>query len=64
MELRKIGGECGKDDCPAVYLTGQDGIIVQGTLVTGVDQVAPAPGEALVEIPRSVLLEAARAVGR
>jgi hypothetical protein len=64
MGLTKIGGECGKDDCPAVYVTDQGAIIVQGTLVTGVDQVTPAPGEALVEIPRSVLLEAARAAGR
>jgi hypothetical protein len=64
MELRKIGGECGKDDCPAVYVTDQGNIVVQGMLVTGAGQVTPAPGEALVEIPPSVLLEAARAVGR
>jgi hypothetical protein len=64
MGLRKIGGECGKDDCPAVYITDQGGVIVQGTLVTEADQVTLAPGEALVEIPRSVLLEAANAIGR
>jgi hypothetical protein len=64
IELRKIGGECVSGDCAAVYITDEGGIIVQGTLVSGVDQVTPAPGEALVEIPRSVLLEAASAVGR
>lgn len=64
MKLVKVSGECGKDDCPAVYTTDRGSLVVQGALLTEDHDIAPAAGEALVEIPYSVLLEAAGAVGR
>lgn len=59
MELRRIaGGDCGRDDCPTIFATGDGTIVVQGPIV---DKEAPA-GEAVVEIPVAVFREAARAV--
>lgn len=53
------GGNCGRDDCPTVFTTGAGGIAVQGYIV---DRETPS-GEAVVEIPESVLREAVRALG-
>jgi hypothetical protein len=64
MKLTKIGGECGKDDCPAVYATDEGRIVVQGTLISDVEAVRLGAGVALVEIPFSVLMEAANASSR
>jgi hypothetical protein len=64
MKLTKIGGECGKDDCPAVYATDTGSVVVQGTVLAGVQDVKLGVGEGLVEIPYSVLLEAASAASR
>jgi hypothetical protein len=53
-------GECGEKDCPNVYVTERGTFIVQGD----VSETFRAPqGEALVEIPESVLREAVRALG-
>ncbi|MFD7548422.1 hypothetical protein ACFV0R_09965 [Streptomyces sp. NPDC059578] len=54
------GGPCGKDDCPNVYRTPSGSLLVQGDAS---DAFRPPAGEALVEIPESVLREAARALG-
>jgi hypothetical protein len=54
-------GECNQNDCPNVYRTGRGTVVVQGDLT---DAFTPPSGEGLVEIPESVLLEAARALGR
>jgi hypothetical protein len=55
-----IGGECTEDDCPKIYAPTDNNVRVQGYVRT--DMTAP-DGEAIVEIPVSVLLEAARALG-
>lgn len=63
MELTKLvgpGGDCGDDDCPTVYTTDHGTIAVQGYLV----EHRTPEGEAVVEIPQEMLLEAARALGR
>lgn len=60
MELTMIAdGNCKDGDCPTVYRTNRGTIGVQGYLL---DQATP-DGEALVEIPAELLLEAARALG-
>jgi len=63
MKLTQISGDCGKDDCPAVYVTDRDSAVVQGTLITEALSVAAGDGEAFVEIPLSVLREASGAIG-
>lgn len=60
MILTQIaGGDCGRDDCPTVFTTDRGTIAVQGYIV---DKPTP-DGEAVVEIPLSVLQDAARALG-
>ncbi len=68
MELTRISGTCsqgdddppcGEGDCPTIYTTETGGVVVQGYLV---DHQVP-DGEGIVEIPREILLEAARALG-
>jgi len=60
MELRLVaGGDCGRDDCPTIFVTDRGTIAVLGYLV---DKETPA-GEAVVEIPMDVLREAVRALG-
>lgn len=61
MEMVQIAGDCKGDDCPKVFTTEKDSIVVQGDLVTS---VRSPEGEALVEIPRTVWEEAVRALGR
>ncbi|MGH3897415.1 MAG: hypothetical protein ACRDTA_04015 [Pseudonocardiaceae bacterium] len=61
MELTRIaGGDCLRDDCPAIFTTDNDTIAVQGYIV---HKEMPA-GEAVVEISVAVFQEAARALGR
>ncbi|MEU4237356.1 hypothetical protein [Actinoplanes sp. NPDC026619] len=50
---------CGGGTCPTVYSTDRDTVLVQGSAVTG---IAVPDGELLVEIPRELLIEAARRV--
>lgn len=61
MGLTRIaGGDCGREDCPTIFMTDNDTIAVQGYIVP---KETPA-GEAVVEIPIVVFQEAARALGR
>ncbi|MGH3824289.1 MAG: hypothetical protein ACRDRA_15885 [Pseudonocardiaceae bacterium] len=61
MELTQIaGGDCGRDDCPTIFMTDKSTIAVQGYIV----HKKTAAGEAVVQIPIAVFLEAARALGR
>lgn len=61
MELKQIAGEdCGRDDCPTIFMTDKGTIAVQGYIV----HKKTATGEAVVEVPIAVFLEAARALGR
>ena len=62
MELTRISGVCGRDDCPTIYATDRATVVVRGLLVTDTEGVTPSPGEALVEIPSRILLEAASVV--
>lgn len=61
MDMVQIAGDCKGDDCPKVFTTDRNSIVVQGDLVTS---VTSPEGEALVEIPRTVWEEATRALGR
>jgi hypothetical protein len=54
-----VTGNCKDGDCPKVYRTDRGTIGVQGYVL---DRATP-DGEALVEIPAELLLEAARALG-
>jgi hypothetical protein len=53
------GGECGRDDCPAVFTTDRGTVAIQGY---DIDRKTPA-GESVVEIPLDVLREAVSALG-
>lgn len=54
------GPDCDNDDCPNVYRTVSGSFVIQGP--TSRVFVPPA-GEALVEIPETVLREAVRVLG-
>jgi len=55
--LTRIAGTCDDEElCPTVYVTDRGTIVGQGYLFAG---VTPPTGEAFVEIPLAVLLEAA-----
>jgi hypothetical protein len=59
MELQKIAGTCKDDDCPTVYATDRGTVAVQGYEL----KHPTTEGEAIVEIPMELLMEAARALG-
>jgi hypothetical protein len=60
MDLTQIaGGDCGRDDCPAIFVTDKDTVAVQGYLL---NKKTPAE-EAVVEVPLALFQEAARALG-
>jgi hypothetical protein len=59
VELTKIAGECEDGSCPTIYRSDRRTAGVQGYTLRGED--AP-DGEAVVEVPIQVLLEAARAL--
>ncbi|MET7396950.1 hypothetical protein ABZS66_26050 [Dactylosporangium sp. NPDC005572] len=56
---RLVSSLCGGGSCPTVYATDRDTVLVQGNAVTG---FAVPDGELLVEIPRDLLIEAARRI--
>ncbi|WP_084628350.1 hypothetical protein [Amycolatopsis nigrescens] len=58
-KLTRLAGTCDDEDrCATVFATDRGTVAVQGDLFDGM-QVSP--GEAMVEIPKELLLEAARA---
>lgn len=60
MRLTQIaGGNCGRDDCPTVFITDKGTIAVQGYIV----HKETPEGEAVVEIPMKIFREAVRALG-
>lgn len=62
MELKLIaGGDCGRDDCPTIFMTDKGTIAIKGYVVHGKKTVS---GEAVVEIPMTVFLEACPFTGR
>lgn len=62
MKLARRSGDCPDGiNCPAVYATDRDTLVVQGYKITDLgvlDQLALPDGETAVEIPRSLLQEA------
>ncbi|MFW5415571.1 hypothetical protein J0910_02805 [Nocardiopsis sp. CNT-189] len=67
MALTRIAGDC--DDgrtCPTVYASDRGTLVVQGCALGAADlaEITLPDGELAVEIPVSLLLEAARAHGR
>lgn len=64
MKLTRIAGDCGEGrTCPTVYVSDQGTVVVQGYNLTEADlrKISLPDGESAVEIPLSLLLEAARA---
>jgi hypothetical protein len=62
MELRLVEG-CEDINCPKAYATDGDTVVIQGFVVDDPDVLArarPSEGEALVEIPRQLLVQAVR----
>jgi hypothetical protein len=63
VKLIKLGDQCSGGSCPTVYLTDRDTVVVQGYMVEqeeAAGSVSLPAGESLVEVPRSLLVEAAR----
>lgn len=54
------GGACGEHDCPTITLASEGMVDVQGYQQTGIETSAD---EAVVRLPASLILEAARALG-
>ncbi|OLT29178.1 hypothetical protein BJF83_00800 [Nocardiopsis sp. CNR-923] len=66
MKLTRVAGECSnRRSCPTVYASDRDTIVVQGYALTPEDlaEITLPEGENAVEIPLSLLKEAARAHG-
>ena len=62
MKLRFVASHCDDGDCPTVYATDRDTVVVQG--LTIIDPAALATlhlplDETVVEIPRSLIIRAA-----
>jgi hypothetical protein len=61
MELTPLTTSCANGACPDVFRSKDGGVVVRGIAVPPTDAgIEVGPGEALVEIPADVLLEAAR----
>lgn len=56
-DFRLVISLCGSGTCPTIYHTDRDTLLVQGYAAA---DVAVPDGEFLVEIPRELLIEAAR----
>lgn len=66
MKLTQIAGECSnRRTCPTVYTTDRGTLVVQGYTLSTEDlaEINIPDGESAVEIPLSLLQEAARAHG-
>ena len=60
LELTQVAGDCKDNDCPKVFKTNRGTVAFQG------DQLhfrRTPEGEAIVELPLEVVLEAFRALG-
>ncbi|MFL1429349.1 MULTISPECIES: hypothetical protein [unclassified Nocardiopsis] len=64
MALRKLSGDCNRNDCPGVFLADDGSLIVQGPQVAETGELTFSPGEVAVTIPAHLIQEAARALGR
>jgi hypothetical protein len=64
MDLTRLAGTCPDGaTCPTIFTTDRGTIVIQGPALTGagLSQADLPDGEAAVEIPLALLLEAARA---
>lgn len=59
--VRKLSG-CDNGTCPAVYLSDRGTTVVQGDLLAEADGLVLGPGEAAVELPSRIVLEAVLAL--
>ncbi|MFJ1580501.1 hypothetical protein ACIOGX_13830 [Streptomyces sp. NPDC088147] len=59
MEARKLVTTCENGDCPTLYATDRDTLLVQGETRTGHGLEIPAH-ETLVEIPMELIRKAIR----
>ncbi|MFD4832905.1 hypothetical protein ACFWPV_24060 [Streptomyces uncialis] len=59
MKLTRLVGECEEGECPALYLTNQGTLAVQGARITDHGLEIPAH-ETLVEIPVELIRKAVR----
>jgi hypothetical protein len=56
VTLRAVATRCGPGDCPTVYVTDRNTVVVQGYAVAPADAGISVPaGELLVEIPADLL---------
>jgi hypothetical protein len=59
--LRAVANECSSGECPTVYVTDRDTVVVQGYLLRPeAAGISVADGESLVEIPLDLLGTAVR----
>ncbi|WP_194893896.1 hypothetical protein [Catenulispora pinisilvae] len=64
MKLTKLSGpDCDNDDCPAVFISDRETIVVQGDGVSHADGLRLGVGEQAVEISADLLREALNALG-
>lgn len=65
MRLTKIAKTpCDALNCPTVYLTDHDTVVIQGYRVADPGDGVPLPsGETMVEIPRALLIDSAAQLG-
>jgi len=65
MTLRPIASKCGAGDCPTVYVTDRNTVVVQGYAVSPQDVGVVLPsGEFLVEISPALLTSAAHSLAQ
>jgi hypothetical protein len=64
MTLRKLAGDCELDDCPAVFLTEHDSLIIIGTTVNTREVLRVGSDEQAVELPIELVREALGELGR
>jgi hypothetical protein len=60
--MRQLSGSCKSSACPKVFETDSGDFEVQGATVAGNPLTTVPAGESLVRIPRSVMLDAVRAL--
>lgn len=63
LKLTRLSGECENGNCPAVYVSDEGSIVVQGGHVQGADGLVLGAGEEAVEISLDLLKEALSALG-
>src|SRR5215813_3483699 len=63
--LRAVANECSGGECPTVYVTDRDTVVVQGYLLRPEAAGVSVPdGEVLVEIPPDLLATAVRTLSQ